>query len=1122
MAGASVELRVDIGGTDLIPHTFIIVTDPNGEQRGYGFAPKESHVLQGAGHIYNDLDHEWNKKGQATTGPIPLDANAHNKLNDYIQKSIENPPPYDLLFGSHCATWAFNGLHAADITEFSYPNMSPDNFIRDVSETLVWNPYTQWLAIKLNNFNWWTSLKDLFGTDWGALRDQFGKFVLRNILKLVEWGNGLWDSLREIGESITDLFHRARNWVAPRDPLALDLDGDGIETSGINAGVLFDHDADEIKTGTGWLKGDDAFLVLDRNGNGTIDSGRELFGVDTIKSNGQTATDGLDALADLDSNHDGVFDANDAAFADVRLWRDINQDGLSQANELSTLAQNEIVSINLNGNGTPTNLGNGNTLGSSATFTRADGSEGTAGNLNLADNPFYREFEDSIELSPEVASLPDMRGSGAVRDLREAAQLSPELSAQLSELVEAGHIDRAEYREQIVSLINYWADSADFHTSREVAESVPELNDTPMHLHYLPPGVTLEEANSIYDTRPPLLVAHVGGSGSGGGHGDVILSMTVRHDPTPEEIARREWIVCETARIEHIIDVLEIFNAARFVDFPHDGQPSVKTGAATTITAVVPNANSTHAGNNTPGGHWIIADAWDVPSEYWGSAYVQLSATQLALLEQSYEALINSVSDGLMLQTRLSCYFDAIQISVDETGWHINTNEINELLAARWAENPREAVEDYADLTGRGGALFSAVGWSGNPDLLLAWNEAAQNDEALIAYMLELKLIQSGKIVGTGEDDLLMGATGDDTLSGGDGNDTLVGGRGADLLNGGKGNDTLDGGAGSDTLDGGFGSDTYLIHRDDQDTVADYEYNSDNVDTVRFIDIAASEVLELRKNGNDLVIYYGESGTLTLKNHFYGTAYQIERFEFADEVLNMTELFARHPVHLSEVADNVTLTSADDVVYGYGGNDTIRTGDGNDTVYGGEGNDTVYGGKGNDVLHGDAGNDVLNGEDGDDDLNGGEGDDTLNGGNGNDILTGGVGNDRLDGGAGDDVYRFARGDGQDIIVDSAGNDLVQFGEGIDFDQLWFSKSGNDLMVSLIGTGDRVTVNNWYASTSYRVEQFESGGQILNATEVQALVDAMASHTPPPVGTPALGSDYAELLEVIGSQWEMVA
>ncbi|MDR3055827.1 MAG: hypothetical protein LBU53_10590, partial [Zoogloeaceae bacterium] len=140
-----------------------------------------------------------------------------------------------------------------------------------------------------------------FGIEWARESD----WLKENFwFPTFEWVGKLYDAMN-------DPYLRARVWLLPRDPLALDLDGDGIETIGIGGRntVLFDHNANGIKTGTGWLKPDDGFLVLDRNGNGKIDSGRELFGVDTVKSNGQKATDGLDALADLDSNKDGVFDA---------------------------------------------------------------------------------------------------------------------------------------------------------------------------------------------------------------------------------------------------------------------------------------------------------------------------------------------------------------------------------------------------------------------------------------------------------------------------------------------------------------------------------------------------------------------------------------------------------------------------------------------------------------------------------------------------------------------------------------------------------------------------------------------------------------------------------------------
>ena len=205
-----------------------------------------------------------------------------------------------------------------------------------------------------------------------------------------------------------------------RDPLALDLDGDGIETRGADGKVVFDHNNDGVKTDTGWLRPDDGWLVLDRNSNGTIDNGGELFGVDTVKSDGTKASDGFDALSDLDSNNDNIFDAGDTRFADVRVWRDLNQDGVSQSSELSTLAANNIRSISLNKTSATTNLGNGNAQTATATFTRTDDTTGTAANLGLVSNTFYRQFTKAVTLTDKAKKLPEASGSGAVRNLREA------------------------------------------------------------------------------------------------------------------------------------------------------------------------------------------------------------------------------------------------------------------------------------------------------------------------------------------------------------------------------------------------------------------------------------------------------------------------------------------------------------------------------------------------------------------------------------------------------------------------------------------------------------------------------------------------------------------------------
>ena len=167
--------------------------------------------------------------------------------------------------------------------------------------------------------------------------------VSKNILNAED---SIWFT---IPDSLSRYFTRATQWVASREPLTLDLDGDGIETVAINTNnpILFDHDADGVKTATGWVGPDDGLLVLDRNNNGAIDNGRELFGDSTQLSSGGNAADGFAALADLDSNADGVIDGADAQFNNLRVWRDLNQDGISQANELSTLEQQNIASISL-------------------------------------------------------------------------------------------------------------------------------------------------------------------------------------------------------------------------------------------------------------------------------------------------------------------------------------------------------------------------------------------------------------------------------------------------------------------------------------------------------------------------------------------------------------------------------------------------------------------------------------------------------------------------------------------------------------------------------------------------------------------------------------------------------
>ena len=96
-------------------------------------------------------------------------------------------------------------------------------------------------------------------------------------------------------------------------------------------------------------------------------------------------------------------------------------------------------------------------------------------------------------------------------------------------------------------------------------------------------------------------------------------------------------------------------------------------------------------------------------------------------------------------------------------------------------------------------------------------------------------------------------------------------------------------------------------------------------------------------------------------------------------------------------------------------------------------------------------------------LNAGDGANTLNGGQGSDVLQGGFGGDTLTGGTGGDRSMIGRGEGADGITVSSDDgqaDQLLFGTNVNYDQLWFTQSGADLVISIIGTTDAVTVQGW--------------------------------------------------------------
>jgi Ca2+-binding RTX toxin-like protein len=117
-------------------------------------------------------------------------------------------------------------------------------------------------------------------------------------------------------------------------------------------------------------------------------------------------------------------------------------------------------------------------------------------------------------------------------------------------------------------------------------------------------------------------------------------------------------------------------------------------------------------------------------------------------------------------------------------------------------------------------------------------------------------------------------------------------------------------------------------------------------------------------------------------------------------------------------------------------------------------------------------------------IRGTDGNETVTGTASNDILIGGAGSDRLEGGAGNDIYKWNLGDGNDLIVDNSGTNLLELGEGINPMDIALARLGNDAVFTVGGTGEQISVYNWYANANYQLSSVQfKDGTVWNRTDI---------------------------------------
>lgn len=197
------------------------------------------------------------------------------------------------------------------------------------------------------------------------------------------------------------------------EPIILDLDGNGFGTTGVSNGLHFDFNGDGMAEKIAWASDGDGVLVADINSNGKIDNGTEVLTAETLSS--------------FDTNNDGVIDANDENFGNLKIMQN---DGT-----VISLAEAGISSISTNVVETDYTDKNGNFLFGEGTFTRTDGTVGNFGEYYFKTDFADTKETDLLEETEAVSALPDVENIGKLRSLHQAMLRDESLKTLVSEFV---------------------------------------------------------------------------------------------------------------------------------------------------------------------------------------------------------------------------------------------------------------------------------------------------------------------------------------------------------------------------------------------------------------------------------------------------------------------------------------------------------------------------------------------------------------------------------------------------------------------------------------------------------------------------------------------------------------
>ena len=721
---------------------------------------------------------------------------------------------------------------------------------------------------------------------------------------------------QSIGDFIWSLLNQASTIPVRIDPIVLDISGLGITTKSVADGVYYDMDNNGFLEKTGWVDAKSGILVLDKNGDGKIETGNELFGDRTILADGKTASSGFEALATLDSNHDGVIDAKDKLFSQLRIWIDRDGDGISDKGELITLAQAGIKSLNLKHKELNQLDANGNTIARVGSFTRTNGKVAEMKEYLLARSTSDVKMVNSVKIPDDIMELPEIRPIGNTYSLRQA--MAKDKSGKLKQLVLSFTSEKnvAKRRAILEDILFTWTGVAKVDPAgrgglidaRRLAAleivTGTSYRNSPTSSPTSQEAPILEQAygnlaESIYNmlslqdgTMDSILrkfTYHIDLSSDGNpikldiasvkayldgqlkqnrqeGErllGEVTRILKNRGLVTEKEFSSlRDYYARKSTYYQKIIDTTP-FTTARGT-----AKDDVMSGAVDRDNIIAGNyGNDTIYGSN--GVNILYGEAGN-DSLYGGSnTDTLIGGKGNDYLRGGYgnDTYIFSKGDG---KDTIEDY-DSTEGNLDTIrfGAGIKPTDlifIHPVCPPNVSSNDPSYVNEN-DLI---------IRFKNSPDDQITVKNYFRNYRGIDRpndYAIERIEFTDSKAVLTAKDIIAQARIRHGTAK----DDNIYG-----LAD--NGNDTIIGGKGNDYLRGGYGNDTYIFSKGDgKDTIEDYDSTEGNLDTIRFgAGIKPTDLIFKYVNNNLQISQHGSTDSVTVNSWQYGKSYQIENVRTAN------------------------------------------------------------------------------------------------------------------------------------------------------------------------------------------------------------------------------------------------